>query len=579
MHIKGAKQLYHKLFGIYSALIFGVVLVLMIFFIESTRSRVLETNLNYMRMMQEKSVSYLNECSDMVDNINNELYQSDDIQQDLLYRLRHPEDEYQAYRLDRYMKIPSLDYYGYDDFAEKFIKSYPNVLHIGFFSYQREELTSFYPEGKIVISRRNSEYVEKMKQANLAKTGEISFVKEIRDLASLENVGCMIVTFSAEQFLEFQKYYEVPDIMVVNGGNTVIADSLGNYTAKELAREEKQGTVESYTSSYVGIGIVKDYTVYIFLNKKTAEQMPVSLVWMILGIGTGVILAGELLLYWYLSKLTRRLNYILDGMAKVTVGELQIRLKWDEKGDELDLISQNFNEMCIRLERYIQQSYLAEIEQKNAEIEVLQNQINPHFLYNTLEAIRMKAICNKDREVAKMLYSMAVIFRSQIKDADIITLVQELHYCKKYLELFEYRYQGKFVSKVECPEKYISYPVIKFIVQPILENYFVHGIKGEKAGNEISVCVEEIPDGILIHVEDNGYGMEAEALNQMNQTMEGNRETSKKSIGLINVNRRLKAVYGQAYGVELRHSSKGGLHVILRVGMGESNGSKKSNAD
>ena len=138
-------------------------------------------------------------------------------------------------------------------------------------------------------------------------------------------------------------------------------------------------------------------------------------------------------------------------MNQVTTGDLSVRLKYQKKGDELDMISENFNEMCSRLQLYIQKSYLAEIERKNAQMQALQSQINPHFLYNTLEAIRMKAICNGEREVGKMLYSMVTLFRSQLKEADVITLGQELDYCKQYLELFEYRYQGQFQSKVECP--------------------------------------------------------------------------------------------------------------------------------
>ena len=128
--------------------------------------------------------------------------------------------------------------------------------------------------------------------------------------------------------------------------------------------------------------------------------------------------------------------------------------------------------MCRKLDAYIQKSYLAEIEKKNAQLQALQSQINPHFLYNTLEAIRMKAICNGDRDVGKMLYSMSVLFRSQLKDADWITIGQELDYCKQYLELFEYRYNGIFTYKIDCPVELLGIKVIKFILQPIVENYF-----------------------------------------------------------------------------------------------------------
>lgn len=178
------------------------------------------------------------------------------------------------------------------------------------------------------------------------------------------------------------------------------------------------------------------------------------------------------------------------------------------------MIACHFNEMCEKLDLYIQKSYLAEIEQKNAEMAALQSQINPHFLYNTLEAIRMKAICNGDSEVGKMLYSMAVTFRSQLKEADIITLAQELHYCKKYLELFEYRYPKQFKSSVDCPLEYMQVPIIKFVLQPIIENYFIHGIRMRDNDNFIRIMVEKKQCGYEITVEDNGRGMSKEELGE-----------------------------------------------------------------
>ena len=103
----------------------------------------------------------------------------------------------------------------------------------------------------------------------------------------------------------------------------------------------------------------------------------------------------------------------------------------------------------------------------------------------------MKAVCNGDREVGKMLYSMAVTFRAQIKEADIITLAQELHYSKKYMELFEFRYQNQFQAAVECPEEYLQVPIIKFVLQPIIENYFIHGMRMKEPDNFIRIAVEK----------------------------------------------------------------------------------------
>ena len=235
---------------------------------------------------------------------------------------------------------------------------------------------------------------------------------------------------------------------------------------------------------------------------------------------------------------------------------------------ELDVIARYFNEMCVNLDEHIKKRYLAEIEQKDAEMSALQSQINPHFLYNTLEAIRMKAICNGDREVGKMLYSLAVTFRAQIKEADVITLAQELHYCKKYMELFEFRYQNQFRASVECPEEYLQVPVIKFVLQPVIENYFIHGIRMKEQDNYVRIVVEKETErngkGFRIIVEDNGKGMDEEAMAAKNRELAKDSMEKHSSIGIANVNRRLRAVYGRECGICLEPGSEGGLRVILR---------------
>ena len=296
---------------------------------------------------------------------------------------------------------------------------------------------------------------------------------------------------------------------------------------------------------------------------------------------------------------------ILDAMNQVTTGDFQVRLETGKKEDELDMIADNFNGMCEKLELYIEKSYLEEIERKNAQMQALQSQINPHFLYNTLEAIRMKAICNGDREVGKMLYSMVVLFRSQLKEADVITLGQELDYCKQYLELFEYRYQGCFRSEVECPAELLSLPIIKFVLQPVMENYFIHGIERERQDNLVQVHGEKKGDTLFLYVKDNGRGMDPEKLAQMNRELRENAKAERRngqnlrenaesesqtgqnprnkpesekgrepqeqagmkkrneSIGIHNVNRRLKAVYGEKYGIYLEAVQPKGLMVVL----------------
>lgn len=163
-----------------------------------------------------------------------------------------------------------------------------------------------------------------------------------------------------------------------------------------------------------------------------------------------------------------------------------------------------------------------------------------------------------------MLYSMAALFQSQLKEADVITLAQELHYAKRYMELFEYRYLDKFIWKVSCGDSFLQVPIIKFVVQPVLENYFEHGIRLESNDNIINLSVKEMGKYILILVEDNGRGMTEPEMEEKNTALQADELDFHKSMGLGNVNRRLKAVYGPECGLTLSKSSMDGLTVTLR---------------
>lgn len=587
---KSPKQLFTKLFYRYTAMLVCIVLALAVYFISSTRSRILETNLHYRDLMEEEASAYVEECSQTTGYILSELYQSSDILTDLLAYFKNSSQDYQKYRLDTYMSLPSLVYEGFDDYAEKALQSYPEIISIEMISYDHSEVTSCLPEGKVYVSQNGKERLEDVANGTLSKEGVLAFEREIRDPETLTGAGCMIINFNTQKLEKIQAHYDSSELLVCGADETVVYLSDEEMNPGPFIEEEREGAVKDTSKAYVEKSVIKDYTIYALADKKKAAHVPRTTFLAVFSVGLLVILIGVLFIRVYLIHLTKRLNEIIDGMHSVKTGDLSIRLRADKNGDELDVISAQFNEMCQELDRYIQKSYLAEIQQKNAEMEVLQNQINPHFLYNTLEAIRMKAICNGDREVGKMLYSMSVIFRSQLKDGDIISLIQEIHYCKKYLELFEYRYQGKFTSKVECPEELMEYPVMKFILQPIVENYFVHGIQTEQEGNFLSVWAEKkpaqkeaVPRGkrmepkesylrehvLLLHVEDNGKGMSHEELQKKNEELQSDTPVDKKSVGISNVNSRIRAVYGDGYGVTLEAREGGGLHVIVKIGLSE----------
>lgn len=563
MQKKSPRQLYWKLFLIYSILIIGIVLALVIYFISTTSRRIKETNLDYTRMVCEKAEDFVKSASYTADYIMNDLYQSQEELRDLSQYLNQDIESYIDYRMETYSNSPLLTYRGFDQFAEKAIESNSNIKRIQVLSYRNQELTTYLPEGKNYRGEDKEQLKESVKNQDFAKKGEFSFMKEIREPDNLKNIGCLLITFDGEKLDEIHGFFKKAEFMMYNQHGTVVYSTLSEEKSRQITQLKNSNIMEKVLTGTVFYQEVKDYSILSALPNRQSGDMSRYSFWMIIGLGVGGIVFGEILIHYYLKRLTLRLNRILQGMDEVTKGNLKVRIITEEKKDELDVIAGHFNQMCQELDTYIAKSYQAEIDQRSAEMAALQSQINPHFLYNTLESIRMKAICNGDREVGKMLYGLAVLFRSQIKEKDVITLAQELHYCKKYLELFEFRYQKKFHTKVECPEEYMQVPVIKFIVQPIIENYFEHGIRMEDSDNYLYIEVKKMGSVMKICVEDNGYGMSVTELAKKNEELSANMSSHTASIGLTNVNRRLKAAYGLNYGVSIQGKEQGGIIVTL----------------
>lgn len=567
MTAKSSKQLYRKLYFIYTLVMVGVVLAMLLYFVSRSRQELLENNLERIEATGERAAAYIQSASDISNSIREELYRSTGELWDLLEYLTLEQEEYLEYRLQTFMTYEDSEsaftrpYKGIDDFVNETMESYENILRIEVYSYGRGELTGYYPSGKNYRNHNKEELVRRLKNRDFAAEGELSFLFEIIHPQNLQNVGCMLITFDAEPLRRIQKDFTGGGLSVYNQAGTAV-----------LPMVEKK--LDSYTWEIR----VHDYTILSYMGKSEAGRLSASFLFAAAGVGMAAIVFGELLVSRHLRNLHKRLNYILSGMEKVTRGELDIVLEVDENGDELDVISENFNQMCRELGDYIQKSYLAEIEQKKAELAALQSQINPHFLYNTLESIRMRAICNGDREVGKMLYCMAVLFRSQIKEEDVITMAQELHYCKKYLELFEYRYKDKFTCEVNCKPEYMDIPIIKFVLQPLLENYFVHGIRMDQNDNFIHLAVEKEGEDMCLIVEDNGRGMEEKAMKERNLALMENRSDARESIGLANVNLRIKVTYGNEYGVFLEKREPEGIRVIVRFKPERKDKHEESNA-
>lgn len=233
---------------------------------------------------------------------------------------------------------------------------------------------------------------------------------------------------------------------------------------------------------------------------------------------------------------------------------------------ETQSLSKSFEKMLFKIKSLMEDLKKTESIKRQRELDALQAKINPHFLYNTLESVVWLAEEGDNKGVVKQVTSLATLFRVSIaKGKDIITIQEELTHVKSYLEIQSIRYKDKFDYKFIVPEELKHCPTTKLIVQPIVENSIYHGLKYIEDDGHIIIKVEAVgEDKIAIKVIDNGAGMDEKTVNALLDP-NGDIKRSGNGIGIININERLKLVYGNEYGLSVESELEEGTTVTILI--------------
>lgn len=514
----------------------------------------------------------INSIADNSEVIEKNIYGDLEILTDIINFMDTDAISYLESKLDKFSSSSESSYNGIENFVKSSFYSNSNLDEISFISYKRLEKSSFDSENKIKKEQLSEGDIEKFKSFNgvITDKNTITFIKTIRDSSNLEEKGLILLKYNFNNIHNIiSKYENDYDVMLLNSDGYIIYSSEDNYDYERyeyidkilednsIINLDKKYFISKIENKY-GIIAVSKFGIY------KMNKFPLSLIGSIIFIDSIVLIVALSIIYIKLKKLNRRTNSILDVMNEVKNGNLNIRIPISLDNDEINYIAENFNEMCAELDKYIKKIYLSQIEQKKIEMIALQNQINPHFLYNTLESIRMKAICNGDKDVAKMLYTLSFLFRKQVKDNNIISLKDEIEYCTKYIEIFNFRYSDTFNYNIDFPSEFEDIQIIKFTLQPVVENYFIHGIRLGDNDNFINIQVTKEKTDIIITIKDNGKGIPKEKLELINKNLIDENEDG-RSIGIINVHKRLINEFGKEYGVRFEENIENGVIIKVKI--------------
>lgn len=270
--------------------------------------------------------------------------------------------------------------------------------------------------------------------------------------------------------------------------------------------------------------------------------------------------------------ITKGINHLVNVMKQVRKGDFQIRLNTARK-DEIGLLSDNFDNMIVQLNELIKTKFELELRESKAQLRVLQAQISPHFLYNALDSINWMLIENHQIEISKAVITLGNLLRYSISDKNEKSSVrEEVEQVKNYLTIQKLRFEDRFIFTIDVAAEILDQAMPKFLLQPIVENAVIHGIEDHFDTGIIQLCGYQAAGYVYFEIRDNGAGIGEDELgaliaqiNQEKRITDQENHDGHAHIGLENVNQRIKIIYGNEYGLEIRSCFKKGTTVIVKL--------------
>lgn len=283
-------------------------------------------------------------------------------------------------------------------------------------------------------------------------------------------------------------------------------------------------------------------------------------------LGMGLLLLLVIILSYYIPRsITMPITRISRVTNQVAKGNLSVRAA-AESGAEARMLSDSLNAMIDKINELLDQVTTEQIRLRKAEFELLQAQINPHFLYNTLDTIVWLAEAGDQKRVVSMVGNLSDFFRTSLNQGkDIISIREELAHVRSYLEIQQVRYQDILRYEITVPEDLYEYKIPKITIQPLVENALYHGIKNKRGQGMITITGKSKENGFVLYVRDNGIGMTQERLNEVRAGIQKLSYTGKEIYGLYNVNERIRLNFGETYGISIESTYGEGTCVSISL--------------
>lgn len=413
-------------------------------------------------------------------------------------------------------------------------------------------------------------------------------VRLIKELSTLKNIGILVVQIKSWDIesifrnLSLDQTVGSTHFMLVNDDGLILFDPMQSLDGQKVQSLMNQPVhfekgYQSFKSSFnshdsiVSMYHLKDYPwsiVSVTSWDSLSEETRVFAQWFI-GITVFCLLAAITFNVVFMNRITGSIAVIVRFMRRVEGGDFKVRVE-DKGNDELHVLSKGFNDLVDKINLLFTQVKKEQKQKNQAEMRVLQAQIKPHFLFNTLESINVLAIQNEGAKVSEMVYRLGNILRISIQGKEVIPLETEIDHLRSYLEIQKFRFEDIFDYEIDVPNELLKRSILKLTLQPLVENSIQHGFAGitYKGLIRISCWIEKRK--LILQIEDNGIGIRQEQLlafeymrSDQNEEMELTPPSNpidheRRGLGVRSVADRIRIHYGDMYGLYICSSNQTG---------------------
>lgn len=544
-------------------------------------SQIIESNiLNSTQQAFNQSIDFLTYKFYRIFDISNNLA----IDENIVNILRNDSNNY-----------PLSDQIGHLSYLRLFLSAYEDDSDVSNLSLYVNDDFIYSNDNKNIFSMSSLNDSKAMKIINTTNSrfvwGPSSYFNNTSDYLSLfktikspdnfaEDIGYLKLNFKKSLIEDIiNKINSVPNSIsyIINSDGIIICSSNNSTSAKYIKNlDEIQNysintdnfTSTSYNSEkiYIKSSLIDKTDWYLvtilpessIIAEINTQRFYLFLIVIIFG-GTSIILA-----FYFVNSINKRLSKVIKGMRRMQSGDLNYYIE-NDINDELGELIDSYNYMIGKMSILIEDQYKLGKDVKNAELKALQSQINPHFLYNTLDMINWMSYKKMNKEISLAVKNLAKFYKLSLnKGKDLVSIKDEMQHASLYVNIQNMRYNNRISLKINIDEVINDYLIPKITLQPILENSINHGILGKGEGEGlISILGYSMNSDIILTIADNGVGIKEETLN----LLLSNKLTSSKGsgYGLKNIDKRIKLLYGENYGLSFKSIYGRGTTVIIRI--------------